>query len=115
MDKINKKMKKIDKCKCTAKVKSLEEAKIQFNSNKNKQLVKIVEKKIKNGATVFTQFYFDKKTGELIGVNLQHTVFYFQEWEFFSVVSEGNFDYDEASDRASVLIKRAKKLKSLKN
>lgn len=116
MKKIDRKVQKQQKCKCLSKSQEVSKAKVNYYFTPKKlQMVKIVERKYVNGATVFKQFFFDKKTGDLISINMGTTIFYYQSTGYFSVLSSDNFTPEEAKERATKLLNLAKKyIKELK-
>ena len=110
-------MKRIDrqvrtqlKSRCLSKTLTVSKAKVSyFFTPKKLQMVKIVERNLVNGATVFKQFFFDKKSGDLISVNMGTTIFYYQSTGYLSVLSSDNFTAGEAEERALKLLNLANK------
>ena len=103
MAKIHRKMKRIDKKRLLSKVQEIDDASVKFYFTKKIQLVKIIEKKIVDGATVFKHFYFDKKTGGLISANMSGTVFYYYDSDYFAVLSSDSYTEQQAEDKADEL------------
>ena len=99
MSKIDRISKKADKCKCLSKTQEIDGASVKFYFTKSKKLVKIIEKRLVDGVTVFRYFYFDKKSGNLISVNLVGTIFYYYDSDYFAVISRDNFSEEEAERR----------------
>lgn len=110
MAKIDRKIKRIQKCKCLSKTQEIGKEKVSYYFTPKKiQLVKIVSREVVNGATVFKQFFFDKKTGGLIAVRIGATIYYYQSTGYFAVLSSSSFTPREAEQRAEKILDKAKK------
>lgn len=110
MKRIDRKIRHSNKCKCLSKTQEIDGASVKFYFTPKKiQLVRMVEKRVVNGGTVFTTYYFDKKTSTLISVNQGVTVFYYQESGFFSVLSSENFTPEEAKTNSEKFSSLAEK------
>lgn len=97
MKRIDRQIRNTNSCKCLSKTQEIDDASVKFYFTPKKvHLVRIIEKRNVNGATVFTTFYFDKKKNLLISVNQGVTVFYYQESGYFAVLSSDNFSADDA-------------------
>lgn len=108
MNKIDRAMKRASKCKCLSKTQEVKGAQVKYYfSPKKTQLLRIVEKTTINGATVFKNYFFDKKTGSLIAVNLSTTIYYYQQSDYFAVLSSSNFTAKEAKENADKFSKLA--------
>jgi hypothetical protein len=101
MKRINKKIAKISNCKCLSKSQEIDKSNVKFYFTPKKiQLIKIVEKRTVNGNSVNIQYFFNKKTKQLIAVSQGSTIYYFQKSGYFAVLSNDNFTPDEAKKRA---------------
>ena len=116
MSKIDRQIRKSQKCKCISKTIEVGKSKVSYYFMPNKiRLVRVVERKVINGATVFKQFFFDKKTGGLVSVIVGTTIYYYQSSGYFAVLSGSNFTPEEAEKRADNLLNLAQKyIKALK-
>ena len=103
-------------CKCLSKTVEVGKSKVSYYfTPKNTKLVKIVERQVVDGITVFKQFFFDEKSGSLISVSIGTTLYYYQGSGYFAVLSGSNFTPEEAKKRADNLLNLAKKyIKALK-
>jgi len=111
MSKIDRETKKADKCKCLSKVQEIDGASVKFFYSKRKKLVKIIERRVIDGISVFRYFYFDKKTESLIAVNLIGTIFYYYDADYFAVISRDNFSEADAEKKGLNLKKVVKNYK----
>jgi hypothetical protein len=110
MKRINKKITKISNCKCPSKTQEIDKNAVKFYFTPKKiQLVKIVEKRTINGHSVNIQYFFDKKTNQLIAVSQGSSIYYFQKSGYFAVLSNDNFTPDEAKKRAKEFSDTAQK------
>ena len=103
MKKIDRKTKKLDNCKCLSKVQEIDGNSVKFYYSKKRKLVKIIEKRVINGATAFRYFYFDEKTGGILSVNLVGTIFYYYATDYFAIISRDNYSEAEAEKKGLVL------------
>ena len=116
MTKIDRQIRKLQKCKCLSKTVEVGKSKVSYYfTPKNTKLVRIVERQVVDGVTVFKQFFFDEKSGGLISVSIGTTLYYYQGSGYFAVLSGSNFTPEEAKKRADNLLNLAKKyIKALK-
>lgn len=103
MKKIDRKTKRLDNCKCLSKVLEIDGNSVKFYYAKKRSLVKIIERRTVGGATVFRYFYFDKKTNEIISVNLVGTIFYYYGSDYFAIISRDNYSDKEAEKKGTYL------------
>ena len=110
MRRIDRKIRHTNKCKCLSKTQEIDGASVKFYFTPKKiKLVRMVEKRVVNGATIYTTYFFDKKTSNLISVNQGVTVFYYQPSGYFSVLSSENFTPEEAKANSEKFSSLAKK------
>lgn len=103
MAKIDRKARKIQQCKCLSKVQENEGVKVKYYFTKHKRLVRMVEQRTVNGASVFKQYFINKKTGDLMSVSDGVTIFYYHLGEYFAVLSSDNFTEQKAKQLAESL------------
>ena len=116
MSKIDRQIRKSQRCKCLSKTMEVGKSKVSYYFTPKKiKLIRVVDRQVIDGSTVFKQFFFDKKTGGLISVSIGTTIYYYQSSGYFAVLSASNFTPAEAKKRADNLLNLAKKyIKALK-
>lgn len=103
MSRIDRKARKIQKCKCLSKVQEHQGTKVKYYFTKRKNLVRIIEQRTINGATVIRQFLIHKKTGDLMSVTDGVTIFYYHLGDYFAVLSSDHFSEQKAKQLAEAL------------